>query len=96
MTCGLANLYSRQGEGRIPQGVLAAEPVTHASRYLRRYQRSGHVWQRRFRCFPIQEDEHLLTVLRSPWPRSNRPARTNAAGSKASWPARKGWACRMA
>jgi putative transposase len=38
--------------------------TTHASRYLRQYRRSGHVWQGRFRCFPIQEDEHLLTVLR--------------------------------
>src|SRR5439155_9596489 len=25
---------------------------------------SGHVWQGRFRAFPIQEDEHLLSVLR--------------------------------
>lgn len=24
----------------------------------------GHVWQGRFKSFPIQEDEHLLTVLR--------------------------------
>jgi len=28
------------------------------------YHTSGHVWQGRFRAFPIQEDEHLLTVLR--------------------------------
>ena len=25
---------------------------------------SGHVWQGRFRAFPIEEDDHLLTVLR--------------------------------
>src|SRR5438132_8128413 len=36
---------------------------------VRRYQRlykkpPGHVWQGRFRAFPIQEDEHLLSVLR--------------------------------
>lgn len=24
----------------------------------------GHVWQGRFKAFPIQEDEHLTTVLR--------------------------------
>ena len=24
---------------------------------------SGHVWQGRFKAFPIQDDEHLLTVL---------------------------------
>ncbi|MDQ3266935.1 MAG: transposase [Myxococcota bacterium] len=27
-------------------------------------QTSGHVWQGRFKSFPIQQDEHLLTVLR--------------------------------
>lgn len=25
---------------------------------------SGHLWQGRFKSFPVQEDEHLLTVLR--------------------------------
>ena len=25
---------------------------------------SGHVWQGRFKALPIQEDEHLLTVMR--------------------------------
>src|SRR5262249_1147859 len=25
---------------------------------------SGHIWQRRHQSFPIQQDEHLLTVLR--------------------------------
>jgi putative transposase len=38
--------------------------TTHARRYQRHYRTSGHVWQGRFRCFPVQEDEHLLTVLR--------------------------------
>ena len=38
--------------------------TSHASRYQKCYKSSGHVWQGRFRCFPIQEDEHLLSVLR--------------------------------
>ena len=38
--------------------------TTHVRRYLRHYRSSGHVWQGRFKAFPIQEDEHLLTVLR--------------------------------
>ena len=25
---------------------------------------SGHVWQGRFRAFPVQEDQHLLSVVR--------------------------------
>ena len=33
-------------------------------RYQQHYHSSGHAWQGRFRAFAIQEDEHLLTVLR--------------------------------
>jgi hypothetical protein len=25
---------------------------------------SGHIWQGRFKSFPVQRDEHLMTVLR--------------------------------
>jgi putative transposase len=38
--------------------------TAHVRRYHRHYHSSGHVWQGRFRSFPIQEDEHLLTVHR--------------------------------
>jgi len=38
--------------------------TAHVRRYHQHYHSSGHVWQGRFRAFPIQEDEHLLTVLR--------------------------------
>jgi putative transposase len=38
--------------------------TTHVRRYLRHYRSSGHVWQGRFKAFPAQEYEHLLTVLR--------------------------------
>jgi putative transposase len=38
--------------------------TAHVRRYLKHYHSSGHVYQGRFRSFPIQEDEHLLTVLR--------------------------------
>lgn len=46
--------------GRVMQWLLTA----HVRRYHRHYQSSGHVWQGRFKAFPIQRDEHLLTVLR--------------------------------
>ncbi|MGH7254210.1 MAG: REP-associated tyrosine transposase [Nitrospirales bacterium] len=52
-----------RGEGdlsRFMQWLLTA----HVRRYHRHYQSSGHVWQGRFKAFPIQQDEHLLTVLR--------------------------------
>lgn len=38
--------------------------TSHVRRYHRHYGSSGHVWQGRFKAFPIQQDEHLLTVLR--------------------------------
>ena len=37
---------------------------THVRRYHKHQGSSGHLWQGRFRAFPIQQDEHLLTVLR--------------------------------
>ncbi|QDU55356.1 REP-associated tyrosine transposase [Aeoliella mucimassa] len=38
--------------------------TSHVRRYHRHYQSSGHVWQGRFKAFPIQDDEHYWTVLR--------------------------------
>jgi len=38
--------------------------TSHVRRYHRHYQSSGHVWQGRFKAFPIEEDEHLLAVMR--------------------------------
>ena len=38
--------------------------TAHVRRYHQHYHSSGHVWQGRFRSFPIQDDDHLLTVHR--------------------------------
>ena len=38
--------------------------TTHVRRYHRVHGSSGHLWQGRFKAFPIQEDDHLLAVLR--------------------------------
>jgi putative transposase len=38
--------------------------TAHVRRYHQHYHSSGHVYQGRFRSFPIQEDDHLLAVLR--------------------------------
>jgi putative transposase len=46
--------------GRWMQWLL----TSHVRRYHRHYHSSGHVWQGRFKAFPIEEDEHLLTVMR--------------------------------
>ena len=37
--------------------------TSHVRRYHRHYRSHGHVWQGRFKSFPIQQDDHLLTVL---------------------------------
>ena len=37
---------------------------THARRYHRHYGTTGHVWQGRFKAFPVQNDDHLVSVLR--------------------------------
>jgi putative transposase len=38
--------------------------TAHVRRYHQHYHSSGHVYQGRFRSFPAQEDDHLLTLLR--------------------------------
>jgi len=38
--------------------------ATFAARHNARRKAAGHVWQGRFRAFPIQDDAHLWTVLR--------------------------------
>ena len=37
---------------------------THVRRYHQHYHSSGHIWQGRFKAFPVAQDEHLLKVLR--------------------------------
>ena len=38
--------------------------TTHVQRYLKHYGQSGHIWQGRFKAFPAQDDDHLVTVVR--------------------------------
>jgi putative transposase len=38
--------------------------TTHVRRYHRQHGGSGHVWQGRFKAFPVESDDHLLGVLR--------------------------------
>ncbi len=57
--------------------------TSHVRRYHRDYQGSGHVWQGRFKAFPIQKDEHLLTVLRYV---ERNPVRANLVRRAERWP----------
>ena len=55
---------------------------TQVRRYHQHYHSSGHIWQGRFRAFPIQEDEHLLTVLRYV---ERNPVRANLVTRAEQW-----------
>src|SRR5262245_27332953 len=57
--------------------------TTHVRRYNEHYRTSGHVWQGRFKAFPIQEDEHLLTVLRYV---ERNPLRAGMVDKVDGWP----------
>jgi putative transposase len=59
--------------------------TSHVRRYHRHYSTSGHVWQGRFKAFPIQDDAHLLTVMRYVERNPVRSA-TLAVQSACMWP----------
>jgi putative transposase len=58
--CHLLVRPTGAGISRIMQSLL----VSHTQRYHKHYRSGGHVWQGRFKSPVIQNDEHLLTVLR--------------------------------
>ena len=55
---------------------------THVCRYHQHYHRSGHIWQGCFKAFPIESDEHLLTVLRYV---EHNPVRANLVQLAEQW-----------
>jgi putative transposase len=65
--------------GRWIQWLLTA----HVRHYHRHYGGSGHVWQGRFKAFPIQEDEHLLAVQRHV---ESNALRANLVARAQDWP----------
>jgi putative transposase len=57
--------------------------TSHVRRYHKHYESSGHVWQGRFKSFPIQRDVHLGTGVR--YVRQN-PVRAGLVSSESEWP----------
>jgi putative transposase len=57
--------------------------ITHVRRYHQHYHTSGHIWQGRFEAFPIEEDEHSLTILRHA---ERNPVRANLVRRAEQWP----------
>jgi len=57
--------------------------TAHVRRYRKLHQGSGHIWQGRFKAFPIQENEHLLTVIRYI---ERNPLRAGLGARAEEWP----------
>ena len=56
--------------------------TTHVRHHQRRYATVGRIWQGRFKAFPIQEDGHLLAVLRYV---ERNPVRAQLVRRAAEW-----------
>ena len=57
--------------------------IRHIRRYQSLRQTVGHVWQGRYKSFPVQTDGHLLTVVRYI---EGNPLRANLAQHAIQWP----------
>lgn len=56
--------------------------TSHVRRYHQHYGTSGHIWQGRYKSFIVQEDHHLLTVVRYI---EGNPVRADLVKSAKSW-----------
>lgn len=56
--------------------------TSHVRRYHQFHKSSGHVWQGRYKSFIVQEDQHLLTVVRYI---EGNPVRAGLADSAQAW-----------
>jgi len=56
--------------------------TSHVQRHRTRYKTTGRIWQGRYKAFPIQEDRHLLTVLRYV---ERNPVRATLVAHAAEW-----------
>ena len=57
--------------------------TSHVRRYHQHYHSSGHVWQGRFKAFPIEQDAHLISVLRYV---ERNPLRADLVERAEDWP----------
>lgn len=57
--------------------------TSHVRRYHRIHGTDGPIWQGRFKAFPIEQDEHLLRVLRYV---ERNPLRANLVTRAEQWP----------
>ena len=77
------HLVVEPGPGQNISRILQSLTVAHIWHYHKSRHSSGHVWQGRFKSPVIQEDHHLLSVMR--YVESN-PMRAGLATDLASYP----------
>jgi putative transposase len=58
------HLVLRPHDGQTISRILQSLTVAHTWHYHRRRRTCGHVWQGRFKSPVVQDDDHLLTMLR--------------------------------
>jgi len=58
------HLLLQPESGQSISRILQSLTVAHTWRYHKRHRTSGHVWQGRFKSPVVQDDAHLLVVLR--------------------------------
>ena len=58
------HLIVQPAEGAPVSAFMQWWMTSHVRRYHEHYRSHGHIWQGRFKSFPIQQDGHLLTVIR--------------------------------
>jgi len=56
--------------------------TSHVQRHRARYKTVGRIWQGRYKAFPTQQDQHLLTVLRYV---ERNPVRAGLVEHAADW-----------
>jgi putative transposase len=71
-----------EAPGAVSEAMQWAQ-TSYVSRFRVRYGSTGHIFQGRFKSFPIQNDRHLLTVMRYV---ERNPVRANLVDSALGWP----------
>ena len=70
-----------EATGAVSEAMQWAQ-TSYVSRFRVRYGSTGHIFQGRFKSFPIQNDQHLLTVMRYV---ERNPVRANLVDSALDW-----------
>jgi putative transposase len=77
------HLVLQGDEGGAVSRAMQWVQTAYVTRYRTRYETTGHILQGRFKSFPIQKDDHLLTVMRYV---ERNPVRSNLVARASAWP----------